>query len=142
MSLLIQNGDLILPGGRIETGLDIRLRGETIAEIGRSLPLNGESAFNAAGMLVTPGLIDMHVHLRDPGQTHKETLETGGQAAAAGGFTQAVCMANTDPALDSPDLIRDLLKTRRDALPRPRPSCRRNHARHKRQTAGALRRAA
>ena len=110
MSLLIQNGDLILPGGRIETGLDVRLRGEKIAEIGRGLSLNGEKTFNADGMLVTPSLIDMHVHLRDPGQTHKETLETGGQAAAAGGFTQAVCMANTDPALDSPELIIDLLK--------------------------------
>ncbi len=65
------------------------------------------------GLVLAPGLVDPHVHLRDPGQTHKETLETGAQAAAAGGFTAVIAMANTEPALDRPDRLEDVIQRSR-----------------------------
>lgn len=68
---------------------------------------------DAEGMVVSPGFVDIHVHLRDPGQTHKETIETGTMAAAAGGVTTVVCMPNTSPAADNPgtiQLIKDVVK--------------------------------
>ena len=114
MSLLIQGADVV----GVERGagpsagqrLDLRIRGERVAEIGKNLPVGDSRAVDASGCIAAPGLIDMHVHLRDPGQTHKETLKTGGRAAAAGGFTTVACMPNTEPALDSPALVEDLLK--------------------------------
>src|SRR5262249_60276850 len=64
-----------------------------------------DEKFDARGLVVAPGFIDLHVHLREPGQTHKETIETGTAAAAAGGFTSVCCMPNTSPVADSPDRI-------------------------------------
>ena len=67
------------------------------------------AVLDAAGLIVCPGLMDIHVHLREPGQTHKETIETGTGAAAAGGFTFVACMPNTTPPLDQPDHVRAVL---------------------------------
>ena len=65
---------------------------------------------NAEGCVVAPGLVDVHVHFRDPGFTYKEDLETGSRAASAGGFTTVVCMANTKPIVDTPEVLQDILE--------------------------------
>ena len=71
---------------------------------------------NAEGCVVAPGLVDVHVHFRDPGFTYKEDLETGSRAASAGGFTTVVCMANTKPIVDTPEVLQDILE-RTKSLP-------------------------
>jgi dihydroorotase len=71
-------------------------------------PDAGETVMDCTGCWVAPGLVDIHVHLRDLGQSYKETLQTGGAAAVAGGFTSVCCMPNTEPPLDSPTLVREL----------------------------------
>lgn len=119
---LIQNGHIIDPANAIDTVADLRISGGTIREIGTSLPLRGEQTFDAAGRFVVPGLIDLHVHLRVPGQEHKETIATGTAAAAAGGFTAIACMPNTTPALDSVEAVEALRRQcERDAVVRVYP---------------------
>src|SRR5690606_8599360 len=87
------------------------------------LDVSGAEVVDVAGCLITPGLIDIHVHLRDPGFPEKETIETGTKAAAAGGFTAVVCMPNTAPTIDSPEQIRYVLETsERTAAVRVYPS--------------------
>jgi dihydroorotase len=106
--LLIQGGLVIDPATGRQGQLDIRVENGKIAAIGPNLPvLANETVVPASGCIVTPGLIDIHVHFRDPGLTHKEDLTSGSRAAAAGGFTTVVCMANTKPVLDSPELVRE-----------------------------------
>ena len=96
--------------GRDETA-DVAIEHGAIAEIGPKLAVpNGARVIEAEGMLVTPGLIDPHVHLREPGQEAKETIATGTAAAVAGGFTAVCCMPNTHPAIDSPEMVRAVLK--------------------------------
>ncbi|MFQ5495349.1 MAG: dihydroorotase [Phycisphaerae bacterium] len=90
--------------GRDETG-DLAIVHGRIADDAPA----GARVIDAAGWIVCPGLCDMHVHLREPGQTHKETIESGTRAAAAGGFTSVACMPNTDPPLDNPDAVRRVL---------------------------------
>ncbi|MFO7245709.1 MAG: dihydroorotase [Bacillota bacterium] len=102
--LLIRGGLVIDPSQDLEDVLDVRIRGGRVAELGRDLDPGGAQVVDAAGLWVTPGLVDAHVHLRVPGETHKEDLASGGAAAAAGGFTTVVCMPNTRPPLD--DVIR------------------------------------
>jgi dihydroorotase len=100
--VLIKNGLLIDPLNETESKEDLRLEGENIVERGPSLkPDKNEEIIDAHGCWVCPGLIDMHSHMRDLAQKDKEDLHTGTQAAAAGGFTTVVAMANTDPVLDS-----------------------------------------
>jgi dihydroorotase len=85
---------------------DVAIAGGRIAEIGPSLARSpADRVMDAAGLLVCPGLIDPHVHLREPGQEHKETLRSGTRAGVSGGFTTLCCMPNTQPALDTPELI-------------------------------------
>src|SRR4051812_43867809 len=100
-------GDLVLRGGRVfvssATGLvdqaaDVRITGGRIVEIGRGLV--GSRIVDVKDLWVVPGLIDLHVHLREPGQEYKEDIETGTRAAAAGGFTTICCMPNTRPVND------------------------------------------
>ncbi|MBB3127390.1 dihydroorotase [Paenibacillus rhizosphaerae] len=83
-------------------------------DAGWSTP-DGAEVTDAAGKLVTPGLIDMHVHLREPGFEHKETIETGSRSAAKGGFTTIACMPNTKPVTDNPDTVRLVLEKAREA---------------------------
>lgn len=99
-SLLIKGGRVIDPRHHSDEILDVRITDGKIAEIGKSLKSEGET-LNAAGHWVTPGLIDIHVHLREPGQEEKETIATGTAAAALGGFTAVACMPNTVPAIDN-----------------------------------------
>lgn len=119
---LIRNGIALDPENETETPLDFRIRDGRIAESGRNLAVSDEAVFDASGCYVTPGLLDMHSHLREPGQTHKETIATGTRAAAAGGFTAIACMANTSPVVDTPELVRFVLDTAaREGLTRVYP---------------------
>ncbi len=109
--LLIKNGRVIDPKSKLDEVADVLIADGKIVKIGTHLtvPSNVE-VIEAAGLVVAPGLIDVHVHFREPGQTHKETIHTGAQAAAAGGFTTVVMMANTNPILSSPELVRETLE--------------------------------
>lgn len=108
--MLIRNGRLVDPAQRLDAHLDVRLSGGVVAEIGEHLELrDGEDVIDASGAYVAPGFIDMHVHLREPGNTEKETIATGTAAAAAGGFTAVAAMPNTNPAIDTPELVRWVL---------------------------------
>lgn len=106
--ILIQNGRIVDPANRIDSIGDILIADGIIERVGGKIDLADVpdvDVIDADGLLVTPGLIDMHVHLREPGFEHKETIATGTLAAKAGGFTSVASMANTDPVSDSPDVI-------------------------------------
>lgn len=109
-TLLIRGGRLIDPITERDQTADVAVQGGRIAAIGAGLdPVDGCEVIDAEGLIVAPGLIDPHVHLREPGHEHKETLATGTAAAVAGGFTSVCCMPNTSPALDSPEIVRAVL---------------------------------
>src|SRR3954470_17359525 len=99
--LLLRNGRVLDPANRHDEIADVLLSDGLIAEVGRDLDRTGAEVFDATGLVVAPGFIDMHVHLREPGFEHAETIETGSRAAAAGGFTSICCMPNTIPVNDS-----------------------------------------
>ena len=105
MLLLIQNGTVVNPGDGTETEADVLVEDGKIKKIAPKQKVKADRVVNAEGCYVMPGFIDMHVHLRDPGQEHKETVETGAQAAARGGFTTIVAMPNTKPAVDNADVV-------------------------------------
>lgn len=109
-AVFIRNVRLMDPAtGREEQG-NLLLADGKIAALGPdALPLPGAEELEGTGLCAAPGLVDMHVHFRDPGQTHKETLETGAAAAAAGGFTTVLCMPNTSPVCDCPEVLNDIL---------------------------------
>jgi len=107
---LIRGGRAIDPANGLDARRDVLLRDGVIAEIGEHLEAADAEVLDASGAIVAPGFVDMHVHLREPGQTHKETIATGSAAAVAGGFTSVACMPNTEPALDSPALIAEVLR--------------------------------
>ncbi len=114
--ILIKNGRVIDPANQIDEPLDVLVRDGNIAAVGRALAADGEhTVIDARGLVVCPGLVDVHVHFRDPGITHKEDILTGSAAAAAGGFTTVVCMANTRPAVDTPETLRYVLQKGRQA---------------------------
>jgi dihydroorotase len=111
-SLLITRGRVVDPASGLDAVTDILIENGRIATIGSDLTQPpAVERIDAAGLIVCPGLIDPHVHLREPGQEHKETIATGTRAAVAGGFTTVCCMPNTTPALDSPEAI-DALRER------------------------------
>ncbi len=107
-SALIRNGHIIDPANNVDEVGDVLIIDGKIAKGGGNLAENASDIIDATDLTVTPGLIDMHVHLREPGFEHKETIATGTAAAAAGGFTSVVCMANTSPVTDSPDKIKHI----------------------------------
>jgi dihydroorotase len=117
-SLLIQHGHVIDPANGIDADMDVLLRDGRVAEIAAPGKLRGQSKqiFNARGAIVAPGLIDLHVHLREPGQPHKETIATGTAAAAAGGFASVCAMPNTSPVNDSSEITRWMLAPERGAV--------------------------
>lgn len=107
--LLIKNGRVLDPASNTDAPLDLLLDGERIVEIapaGRITRGNGAQSFDASGLIVAPGFIDMHAHLREPGQENSETIETGTHAAAHGGFTVVCCMPNTRPVNDNASITR------------------------------------
>ena len=106
--MLIKNGTILSPAASEEYISDLRIENGVISEIGTLMPSDGEEIIDAAGCVIAPGLVDVHVHFRDPGLTWKEDIHTGACSAAAGGFTTVVCMANTKPAVDTPKLVEEL----------------------------------
>lgn len=107
--ILIKNARVMDPESGFDQVTDILLDGKKIRQIGKVNDVSGiEQVINASGMIAAPGLIDVHVHFRDPGFTYKEDLQTGSAAAAAGGFTTVVCMANTKPVVDSVDIYKEI----------------------------------
>ena len=113
MSLLIKNAHVVSPADGINDVLDILIEGGKIARIGKDL--HADEEINAEGLYAVPGLTDMHVHLRDPGQTQKEDIITGCRAAAAGGVTSLLAMPNTVPAVDDPETVRYILDKAKNA---------------------------
>src|SRR6476661_489479 len=101
MALVIKNGRVIDPASQTDRVADVLIAEGKIAGVGANLSAPGAEVFDASGMVVAPGFIDMHVHLREPGFEHAETIESGSRAAAAGGFTSVCCMPNTKPVNDS-----------------------------------------
>ena len=107
--ILIKNARVMDPESGFDQVTDILLDGKRIRQIGKVDDVSGiEQVIDASGMIAAPGLIDVHVHFRDPGFTYKEDLQTGSAAAAAGGFTTVVCMANTKPVVDSVDIYKEI----------------------------------
>lgn len=111
MKLLIRGGRVIDPVGGMDAQMDILIENGKVSHMAANLDAPQVQVLDAAGLVVSAGLVDMHVHLRDPGLTHKETIPTGRAAAAAGGFTAVACMPNTKPAADSPETLRYILNT-------------------------------
>src|SRR6266446_5810758 len=110
--LLVKNGRVVDPGRKTDATLDILLDGERIAKVapaGEISSRNGFEVFDAGGQIVAPGFIDLHAHLREPGQESSETIETGTNAAARGGFTAVCCMPNTKPVNDNASVTRFIL---------------------------------
>lgn len=101
MHILIKNGRVVDPASGTDRVSDLLISDGQIAGLGTDLSAAGAEMFDATGMVVAPGFIDMHVHLREPGFEHAETIESGARAAAAGGFTSICCMPNTKPVNDS-----------------------------------------
>jgi len=114
MSLLIRNGRVIDPAASVDAVQDVLLKGDRIERVGPSHAVpDGTKVLDAAGKIVCPGFIDLHVHLREPGQEYKETVATGTRAAAAGGFTAVCAMANTHPVNDNRS-VTDYIRAKAD----------------------------
>jgi dihydroorotase len=99
--LVIKNGRVVDPSQNLDQVLDVGIEDGVVSEIAANLSTTGAEIFDATGLIVAPGFIDMHVHLREPGFEHAETIESGARAAAAGGFTSICCMPNTKPVNDN-----------------------------------------
>ena len=107
MAFLLKGARVVDPQLNLDAVMDVRIDGETIAEVAATVKLQeGDSVIDAKGKVLTPGLVDMHVHFRDPGFEYKETIETGSRAAVHGGFTDVATMPNTDPVTDTGAEIR------------------------------------
>jgi dihydroorotase len=116
MKLLLKNGRVVDPASGKDGVFDVLIEGGTIARVGKDLPLDGAEIMEIApGWIVAPGLIDIHVHLREPGQEHKETVATGAASAVAGGFTAVACMPNTEPINDHAGITQFILKKAAEA---------------------------
>lgn len=102
----IRNGRVVDPVTGTDEVMDVLIEGTKIVKTGRDLEAPGAQVLDASGLVVAPGLVDVHVHFRDPGFTYKEDILTGAAAAARGGFTTVVCMANTKPVVDNVDTLR------------------------------------
>ena len=122
--VLIRGGRVVDPSQKLDAVLDLLLADGHVAQVGQSLDApEGAETIDASGLVVAPGLVDVHVHLREPGGEHKETIRTGAAAAAAGGFTAVVAMPNTDPPIDSPAAVGFVLaQGRRAGMARVYPS--------------------
>lgn len=108
--LLIKNSRVIDPVTETDKVMDILISGGKIIKTGERLSADNARIIDASGLISAPGLVDTHVHFRDPGLTYKEDIETGAAAAARGGFTSVICMANTKPVVDDPETLRYVLE--------------------------------
>jgi len=128
-SLLIKGGHVIDPASTVNAPMDVLLRDGRVAEVAPPNKISGaDEKLDARGLIVAPGFIDLHVHLREPGQTYKETIATGTTAAAAGGFTSVCCMPNTSPIIDTPELVEWLQEPERGAVVNMFPIAAATHA--------------
>ncbi|HET7151717.1 MAG TPA: amidohydrolase family protein, partial [Candidatus Acidoferrum sp.] len=110
--LVIKNGRVIDPATNADAPRDVRIEGDQIAEVGQPGSVRPDSSaevLDVSGLIVAPGFIDLHAHLREPGQESSETIETGTRAAARGGFTAVCCMPNTKPVNDNASVTRFIL---------------------------------
>src|SRR6478609_6930498 len=123
MKRLLKGGRVVDPANGRDGVFDILIDGDRIARVGRDLPVDGAAVIDMpSGLVVCPGFVDMHVHLREPGQEHKETVATGVAAAVAGGFTAVACMPNTTPVNDNAGVTEYILnKAEAAALARVYP---------------------
>jgi dihydroorotase len=122
MDFVLTGGRIVDPASGLDGEADLWVHGGRIAGIGERPRSADWQTIPIPGLVVCPGLIDVHVHLREPGQEHKETIRTGTRAAVAGGFTTVCCMPNTTPPVDHPERVRDLLgRVAKDALCRVLP---------------------
>ena len=117
-SILISGGRVIDPVAKVDAPMDVFLRDGQVAEVAAPGKVRAKAAetVDARGLIVAPGFIDLHVHLREPGQGYKETIASGTAAAAAGGFTSVCCMPNTTPVLDSPEWVTWVRQPQRGAV--------------------------
>ncbi|MDP9324062.1 MAG: dihydroorotase [Acidobacteriota bacterium] len=116
MKMILKGGRVIDPANGRDGEFDVLIEDGTITRIGKDLPAGDADVFEVRrGWIVTPGLVDIHVHLREPGQEHKETVATGAAAAVAGGFTAVACMPNTDPVNDHAGITEFILKKAAEA---------------------------
>jgi dihydroorotase len=129
-SLLIKGGHVIDPANKIDALMDVLLRDGHVAEVAPPNKTRGsaEQRFDARGLIVAPGFIDLHVHLREPGQSYKETIASGTAAAVAGGFTSVCCMPNTTPIVDSQEWVTWLQQPERGAVVNVFPVAAATHA--------------
>jgi len=116
MDLLVKNGRVVDPAQKIDTVTDVVIRGGKVRSIGAA-NISDIPVFDAAGLIVAPGFFDMHVHLREPGTEEAETIESGGCAAVAGGFTAVAAMPNTKPPNDNPSITRHIVSEARRSSP-------------------------
>ncbi|MCT4542275.1 MAG: dihydroorotase [Vallitalea sp.] len=117
MTILIKNGTVINPKTDLMERLDVLIKDDLIEKIDKNIDCEADEVINAKGYWITPGLIDVHVHLREPGFEHKETIETGSKSAAAGGFTTICAMPNTKPAIDTAKLVNNIKeKAKKEAI--------------------------
>ena len=123
MDILIKNGHIIDPANNVDEKLDLLVSEGKIKKLGKPGTISGDGAqiIDAGGKLIVPGLIDMHVHLREPGFEYKETIATGTAAAKAGGFTSVCCMPNTSPVNDNRSVTEFILSQARNASARVYP---------------------
>jgi dihydroorotase len=107
MKVILKNGRILDPSQNLDVIGNVIIEDDQLVEIGDDVEVeeDADEIIDCTGMWITPGLVDLHVHFREPGEDHKETIITGTQAAAAGGFTTVCCMPNTNPPLDSPSLV-------------------------------------
>ncbi len=117
MSLMIKGGRVLDPATNTDQIADIYIEDGSVKKIGKKLKDHADEIIDATGKYVMPGFVDLHVHLRDPGQTEKETVETGAAAAAKGGYTTIMAMPNTKPVIDNPDVLSYVLNKGRSVTP-------------------------
>ena len=115
MKLLIKGGKIIDPSQGLEKVADLFISDGRVTEIGNGLSVEGAEVFDASGLIVSPGFIDLHVHLREPGEEYKETIESGVKAAVAGGFSSVCAMPNTKPVNDNASITRSIIEKAREA---------------------------
>ncbi len=116
MELCLTNGHVVDSVNRIDEILDVRIVDGKIAEVGRSLPMDENTlCIDCSGLTVIPGVCDMHIHMRDPGQTEKEDIFTASESAAVGGVTAVACMPNTTPPVDCPETVKYILDKAKSA---------------------------
>ena len=116
MTVIVKGGRVVDPATGRDGAFDVLVEDGRIARVGRDLPVNGAQVIEVPGdWIVAPGLIDIHVHLREPGQEHKETIATGSASAVAGGFTAVACMPNTEPINDHAGITQFILKKAAEA---------------------------